>query len=334
MWEAVLLTLLAAAGNNIGKVLQKKGTKGLPRLTLDSKILYTYLSSRTWVLGLIVDVSGALLMLQAVARAPVSVVQPVSGCGLAILAIFSHFYLKEALYPRDWIGITAAALGTVGVGLTAEEQISKAVSWLRMVIFVFELLIVLVLVELGAHQVKLHRRQLELPTPVPSIGAHSADVLEEVAAGLQAASRTGFLLVQQGHSKLLAPLGIATSIGLSSGGFICQTRGFKEGRAVVVSTSAAAAAILVGVTVGLFALGEAFPEGFVARGLQLASWFCILVGMMLLLQQGKAGPTFPRMLRMLKRRRASTGRTLTRSASLIATPSPPPALKPPVKYNE
>jgi uncharacterized membrane protein len=44
----------------------------------------------------------------------VSVIQPVSGCGLAILSIFSHFYLKEVMNPIDWMGITLAGIGTIG----------------------------------------------------------------------------------------------------------------------------------------------------------------------------------------------------------------------------
>ena len=43
-----------------------------------------------------------------------SVVQPVSGCGLAILSVFSHFYLKEVMNVFDWIGITMAGIGTIG----------------------------------------------------------------------------------------------------------------------------------------------------------------------------------------------------------------------------
>lgn len=38
MWESVALTLAGAAGNNVGKVLQKKGTHILPPLSFKLKV--------------------------------------------------------------------------------------------------------------------------------------------------------------------------------------------------------------------------------------------------------------------------------------------------------
>lgn len=95
MWESILLTVLATAGNNIGKVLQKKGTVILPPLSFKLKV---------------------------------SVIQPVSGIGLAILSIFSHFYLKEVMNAVDWMGITLAGIGTIGVGAGGEEQNASSIS--------------------------------------------------------------------------------------------------------------------------------------------------------------------------------------------------------------
>jgi hypothetical protein len=40
------------------------------------------------------DLGGALLMISAFAKAPVSIVQPVSSVGLVFLMMFAHFYLK------------------------------------------------------------------------------------------------------------------------------------------------------------------------------------------------------------------------------------------------
>ena len=52
----------------------------------------------------------------------VSVVQPLMSGGLAILAVFSHFYLDERLHAREWVSIGVTGLGIVGLGMSTEEE--------------------------------------------------------------------------------------------------------------------------------------------------------------------------------------------------------------------
>ncbi|KAJ6406540.1 hypothetical protein OIU84_010115 [Salix udensis] len=139
MWESICLTLAGTAGSNIGKVLQKKGSVILPPLSLKLKVIRAYAANKAWIIGFLMDICGALLMLRALSLAPVSVIQPVSGCGLAILSVFSHFYLKEVMNVIDWMGITLAGIGTIGVGAGGEEQEASSISifqlpWLALLV--------------------------------------------------------------------------------------------------------------------------------------------------------------------------------------------------------
>ncbi|GAX79282.1 hypothetical protein CEUSTIGMA_g6722.t1 [Chlamydomonas eustigma] len=122
MWFAILVTVLAASGNNIGKVLQKQATRTLPKFTLKKEVIEQYLASRTWTAGLLTDLGGAVLMIVAFANAPVSVVQPVSAVGLVVLLIFSHFFLKERLLPLEWASAGVAAVGVLGLGASSEPD--------------------------------------------------------------------------------------------------------------------------------------------------------------------------------------------------------------------
>ena len=75
---AVLVVAVAASCINVGKALQKEGTKRLPRFALDRKVVATYFKDTTWAAGMGMDVCGGLLMVVAISIAPVSLVQPVA----------------------------------------------------------------------------------------------------------------------------------------------------------------------------------------------------------------------------------------------------------------
>lgn len=269
MWESVLLTLAATAGNNIGKVLQKKGTLILPPLSFKLKVIRAYVLNKAWIIGFLMDIGGAVLMLRALSLAPVSVIQPVSGCGLAILCIFSHFYLKELMNAVDWMGIAFAGIGTIGVGAGGEEKKASPISIFHLPWLAFVVAILFMILNGWLRIYRRQRREQELM---------ESEVVEEVIYGLESGilfgmasviSKLGFVLLEQGFSMMLLPISIAISVCCSGTGFFYQTRGLKHGRAIVVSTCAAVASIVTGVLAGMFALGERLPSAPGARLLLL-----------------------------------------------------------------
>ncbi|KAF4348148.1 hypothetical protein G4B88_016773 [Cannabis sativa] len=296
MWESICLTLAATAGNNIGKVLQKKGTIILPPLSFKLKVIRAYALNRAWLLGFLMDIFGALLMLRALSLAPVSVIQPVSGCGLAILSIFSHFYLKETMNVIDWMGITLAGIGTLGVGAGGEEQKASAISVLQLPWLVIIVVILFVgTLSCGSSDFVFY-----------ILENMEYEVVEEIIYGLESGilfgmasviSKMGFVFLEQGFPRMLVPICISISICCSGTGFYYQTRGLKHGRAIVVSTCAAVASIVTGVLAGMLALGERLPSAPTARLSLLLGWLLIIVGVMLLVSSTRVLRLLPRRLR-------------------------------------
>lgn len=287
MWESICLTLAATAGNNIGKVLQKKGTVILPPLSFKLKVIRAYAVNRAWLIGFLMDIFGALLMLRALSLAPVSVIQPVSGCGLAILSIFSHFYLKEVMNAIDWMGITLAGIGTIGVGAGGEEQEASSISVFQLPWLAFSVAILFVLLNGWLRFFKRQRREQEMV---------EYEVVEEIIYGLESGilfgmasviSKLGFVFLEQGFPGMFAPVCIAISICCSGTGFYYQTRGLKHGRAIVVSTCAAVASIVTGVLAGMLALGERLPTAPAARFSLLLGWLLIMIGVVLLVSSSR-----------------------------------------------
>ncbi|XP_028111241.1 probable magnesium transporter NIPA9 [Camellia sinensis] len=324
MWESICLTIAATAGNNIGKVLQKKGTVILPPLSFKLKVIRAYAFNKAWIIGFLMDMFGAALMLQALSQAPVSVIQPVSGCGLAILSVFSHFYLKERMNIIDWVGIALAGIGTIGVGAGGEEQQASSISIAHLPWLAFVVAFLFVLLNGWLRIYRRHRREQEMM---------QSEVVEEIIYGLESGILFGyclsmwFVFLEQGFSKLLVPACISISVCCSGTGFFYQTRGLKHGRAIVVSTCAAVASIVTGVLAGMLALGERLPSAPMARLSVLLGWFFIILGVVLLVTSTRLVRYLPRPLRRIVQNSVDRNLGLRRHGSLHARdPTSPSAI--------
>ncbi|KAJ8448818.1 hypothetical protein Cgig2_011439 [Carnegiea gigantea] len=165
MWEPVLLTLAATAGDNIGKVLQKKKAPSFCPVSLSSSRLpHGYL----WC------------------NINVSVIQPISGVGLAMLSIFSHFYLKELMNAVDWLGIALAGSGTIGVSAGGEEQKASPISILHLPWLGFFVAILFVFFNGWLHICRGQRKEQELM---------QFEFAEEVIYGLESGLKHGRAIV-------------------------------------------------------------------------------------------------------------------------------------------
>lgn len=315
MWESVALTLAGAAGNNVGKVLQKKGTHILPPLSFKLKVIRAYALNRLWISGFLMDMCGAALMLTALSQAPVSVVQPIAGCGLAILCVFSHFYLKESMNGLDWVAITLAGLGTIGVGVGGEEQKVDKIPLFNIPWLVLSIVILFVLLNTWLHIYKRQRREQELTGP---------EVIEEIIYGLESGilfgissviSKTGFVMSEMGFPKIVVPAAISCSVGCSAVGFVYQTRGLKHGRAIVVSTCTSVASIVSGVVAGMIALDEHLPTAPTGRFFLLLGWFFIITGVILLVSSTRIIARLPRSMQKFLKSNVERTHSIRRPSS-------------------
>mmetsp|Transcript_21576 Transcript_21576/g.50306 ORF Transcript_21576/g.50306 Transcript_21576/m.50306 type:complete len:247 (+) Transcript_21576:394-1134(+) len=223
------------------------------------------------------------MMLFALQAAPLSLVQPIAGSGMAVLALFSHYYLHEELRRIEWLGVLTAGLGAVGVGVVAaptdssdSPELTKLELTPTTLLLLLGLLIALVSLEVLVRAVAVREK-----APICEMGSGSR-ALHEFATGLQAgimfglsaaASRCALLLSMQFAQPILIPVGIGCSVLLTSAGFFMQARGLKDGRAVVVCTYAAISTLASGVLVGVLALSEPLPE----TGAQLAAWWASML---------------------------------------------------------
>mmetsp|Transcript_33851 Transcript_33851/g.56819 ORF Transcript_33851/g.56819 Transcript_33851/m.56819 type:complete len:263 (+) Transcript_33851:279-1067(+) len=261
MWYAVAITIVAATGNNVGKALQKKAVQGLPRLIMDRKVVKQYLKDRTWMLGLLADIGGALLNIVAIAQAPVSVVQPLMSSGLAILAVFAHFYLDEKLQRREWAAVGLTGLGIIGMGISTEDEPENmAIFPMRIA---FTMLLCISVLAICSLYVNSRGRQRNKTGDSVSFVELLAGAQVGMCFGLSASScRTGFLLATLGAVRRpwMAVMGLLMSVGLTTSGLLLQTEALKDGRAVVVCTTAGAAALVTAVFYGACALDERLPQ--------------------------------------------------------------------------
>ena len=275
---AIVLAILATACFQVGIVLQKVGADRLPRLGLSVRqgsVYLAFIRSPIWLAGIAINTFGWVLVLKAIANAPVSIIQPVLGFGLALLALFSAVFLKERLSRLESGGLVLMVAGLVLLGVSAAHQDGGGAVSLA------PLLAVSVVFAGGIGAALPLGRSGQVPLPV--VLGFGAGIL----IGLAALYTKGLFLTLDAGLPLLAwlvflPLMMAANI---CGLWVMQA-GFQHGRALIVGAVSAVTTKVVAIVGGMTTLGEVLPDHRVFAVARVAGLVLILLGTVVLARFG------------------------------------------------
>ena len=278
---AIALAVVASIGFNVAAAFQKSAAVRLPKLSFppQRRALGAFLTNRAWMTAFTLSTVSQGVFLVAVANAPISVVQPVLGTGLVVLAGFSVFYLKEKLGSGEWTGIFTLIAGLALLGASAEAQEVRgleAISWGRLIGLTAALLASV-----------FAARAIEQRRP----GTFSIELAVGAAGGIMIGvgallTRVTMLEFRAGH-LLFGVVLIFITMGIMLSGVFAQQGGFQRGRAMTVTTVLAVSNKVVAIFGGMFALGEVLPENTTKQGLRLAALAALLLGSVLLARFNK-----------------------------------------------
>jgi drug/metabolite transporter (DMT)-like permease len=275
---AIILANLATACFQVGLVLQKVGADRLPRLGFtvrQGSVFLAFLRSPVWLAGIGINTFGWVLLLKAIANAPVSIIQSVLGFGLAVLALFSVVFLKERLSMLESGGVVMMIAGLVLLGVSAARQEGAGAVSLA------PLLAVSVAFAAGLGAAFPLGRSGRVPLPI--VLGFGAGIL----IGLASLYTKGLFLTLDAGVPVLAwlvflPLMMAANI---CGLWVMQA-GFQQGRALIVAAVSAVTNKVVAIIGGMATLGELLPDDRAFAVARVAGFVLILLGTVVLSRFG------------------------------------------------
>ena len=278
---AILLAVLASVGFNVGTAFQKSAAVRLPKLSFPPKreTLAAFLTNGPWMRAFLITLASEACFLVAAANAPISLVQPLLGTGLIVLAGFSVFYLNERLSAGEWLGVFTLIAGLAMLGASAERgevRGLEVISWARLV-GLTAVLVVSVFVARAVEQRRPGTFDIEL-----LVGAAGG-----VMIGIGALFTRVMLLEFQAGNVVLGTVLLLVTIASMTSGLFTQQGGFQRGRAMTVTAFLAVLNKIIAIFGGMFALGEVLPESIEKQALRVTGLGALLVGSVLLARFGK-----------------------------------------------
>lgn len=277
IWVSIFFITLCAVCWDVGVVLQKQAADTLPRIELGKNILailLAFITSKKWVGGLVISGLGWGLFAFALNYTPISLARTIQGSGFVILAFFSIFFLDHRLKAIEWTGVIIVTAGIVALGLSepAQNQTFSVILPPRLILAVGTACAICAVIY-GARKVF-------------DVGFSWVVVFSIFAGTLLGLGDvfTKGVLIELGEKSYAIAFGVIAPalIVFYLVGFFILSRGYQHGRAILVTGVSDFCARLITILLGVYAMGEAFPENHLYRDLRIGGLAAILFGTALL----------------------------------------------------
>lgn len=283
----IAIMLVSTSMMNLGAVLQKKAVDQLP--SFDGRPLLQsirgVLGAPLWLIGWLMTTSAMVLNMVALGYADISVIQPLNGFGLVVLALFSWKLLGEKITKLTLVGIAAVVVGVALIGATVPEsrafanadEILSSYTHLGAIVAISTIVVVILVFWTLAKRIQSIAGIL-----YAFVGASCSVTGLTFSKGLFGL----FNVAGFGASLALWPTYVlaVVMLGFSTLALMLQTMSFQKGRAVVVTPVFAATSVVLPLAMGLAVFGES------VAWLTLVAVLFIVVGVIFLgMKEGTSG---------------------------------------------
>jgi drug/metabolite transporter (DMT)-like permease len=121
VYAGIGLALVATTSYNVGLILEKRALGRMPALDIRHvpRVVVSLLTSRAWLAGFALMLTGLACQTVVLTFEPVSIVQPVLASGIALILVLSRLVLRERLGGTETWCVAAIAGSVVMLALSA-----------------------------------------------------------------------------------------------------------------------------------------------------------------------------------------------------------------------
>ncbi|MDD5748002.1 MAG: DMT family transporter [Actinomycetota bacterium] len=276
----VILSVCASVLFNYALFLQKRAVDKLPdvKFQISWTVFVAFVTNGLWLLSVILTIVGGVMYSVAITLAPISIVQPILGVGVALLAYLAIKNLGEKPRRSDLVAIGISILGVILIGVSLAEGIPENIKHSPVSLWIFAGVVGLLTIIFPLAMLKGSRNRQSVGLGI-SVG---------LLYGLGAIFGR-LLLVDWTHRWSSAgPMVFFKSVFLIAWlltfvpAFIMLQAALQRGLAVVVSPIMTGLSQLIPILGGMIALNEPLPKSAALSVLRCIAFCLIILATMIL----------------------------------------------------